>query len=1571
VKFDRNGQVENIWKVVQFQGSASTTPAYVLPGPGAVSPFLPTPPWRERNCRLQRSWNTQSGLSERSIWGYVIPEYHFHGHEQVHFRGVAAPGDSGPEYELNATVAGDAFYFAALIMGFSAEQASDYGIVAKSTALAWAPMWTAISARRGSSADVREWLRRLAIVVFDGMPETDNEIGFEAAAAYFLTPDRNSQICSPCPYSTIAIYDPELHMRRCVACFGATPAVSRSDDLNKSIRNLARVERQCVSECSVDGQAAINASSGSCEDCPAGKSSQDGICVDCQPGRFASRARQTACTKCPPGTYIDVFGARDCIPCQAGEEASHPGTHKCYKCTRGTFSPEPGTPLCELCDKGRIAPDIGQKACQICQPGMYSVHNATRCEICPAGKYQNLPEKAECHDAPEGADKTSDTPDHLSNLAMYWVRKKDLDLSWEFCTDFPLGCLAGETCGRGSTGVKCTACVPGYARMGFLDSSTSSCFECPPMWLNSISLAVALLFVLGLTAMVASFAVMSDERPQDLQITLFKDLCLYFVVTSVASDVMGRVVMARRLALGAHVTGVCTYLCELLMLGSGWVLTETPVFSLHCFFQYFVKPSDSDQLAESLTSIRHSQWFDDSNDASRESLSQITTNAELYRMLFWAVWPLALVVLTYLFSFTFLSLKLLCRSSFHQKALAFYDELVQTSVEEVKKKGMEEWTLFVREYSSRLCGIWWLVPHADARRQGRCLEFGFFVKETLPIVLTGFLLSYANVLVGVLRPHDCEFFPADGFRRQIFATERRCSWTDRQSIISTGCGLFWGVLAPMLLLLAVRSRRHAMLKLVMIRARFAILINGYTDKCWWWEFLIFALKGFLISVKHHSVPAEAKNGMLLMAGMVYSAAHVFFQPLDSRCDRVLQKVHYHLLVAWILQSTAVDFIALVNKERNEMDEVGAWCTLAAAVIVLVAHLSFLAHISYRMYRFTLESYMSTFDWVAFEAEIEQAQEHFGGPGLYLRQALLNAHERHHRESPYVFMDPLFGWAVVIGSRGDLAAPPKIPRGHKCPEGRPALSSISASPEDVDVRQATPAQRDWLQRALGAAVEALAVHLDTATFSVSLLEFVMRAAFVLARRKTIASSKYLSSSYYWEDFEDVVDLAAAELDLLDIIDENKADARNSQEEFDLPAFVRASMLVKAKGHLGRTHNDNDNDNDLVEKAFAQKAQVVLQDELNRRAVDAGAASASVVAQMNSPIASSRKHSILSLSPEARAMSEQRKSLKRAGRHARLEESLRLLTDQMFHPLVYKTGIELEAMQLALMELVRIRQQDLTLWLDIFEETWLKHNAYQSNRIRRYAGSVKDQLQQTDITVCKKPAGRGGALWDAENCNSFMEDEIDAGSGVGSFLLFRNMHVQVGESYVQPLKPPEGLLPAASSAKLMVPAPATEHQNDGAQTAGARQAPAVTEPPLSEGRWGTTWAWAVARSEEDLATDIALDWMRFVLKAGHVLHGSDRLNVASLGPLLKDRRQKKARHLQETLEAEEQKCRAEEEAIKAIEEHTNAIRLRMGMGIKTTAGAPPISELDDESEPFEANMPLSTPLAELAFSYATRL
>jgi len=156
---------------------------------------------------------------------------------------------------------------------------------------------------------------------------------------------------------------------------------------------------------------------GTCEVCPIGTRSQDGICLPCSPGTYQDETGKQTCKACAKGTSQSAEGQSTCVECAAGKVSAQTGLETCTDCFTGKYQDQTGQTVCEDCSIGKYADVDGLDECKACSPSTYADQTGqTSCKpqptcergtyACGSGQYvvtnNGGTAQRECADCPPG-----------------------------------------------------------------------------------------------------------------------------------------------------------------------------------------------------------------------------------------------------------------------------------------------------------------------------------------------------------------------------------------------------------------------------------------------------------------------------------------------------------------------------------------------------------------------------------------------------------------------------------------------------------------------------------------------------------------------------------------------------------------------------------------------------------------------------------------------------------------------------------------------------------------------------------------------------------------------------------------------------------------------------------------------------------------------------------------------------------------------------------------------------------------------------------------------------------------
>ena len=213
----------------------------------------------------------------------------------------------------------------------------------------------------------------------------------------------------------------------------------------------------------------------------------DSYPTPCLPGYFCT-SYATAPTLCAPNTQTLVSRATSCIACTPGNATNSGGGGPC--CPAG-YASIVGATRCDICPVGRY--EAGRQ-CVMCPIGTYSnatgIVGVSSCAQCPPGLYQPNQGSTFCVPCPIGSYKTSAggnctlCPASTQNLAT------GLAAACAACPAGRSSARGGPCCPRGYSSpplaTSCSMCSPGQWGDG------ANCFSCPAGTFVNTSGATAL-----------------------------------------------------------------------------------------------------------------------------------------------------------------------------------------------------------------------------------------------------------------------------------------------------------------------------------------------------------------------------------------------------------------------------------------------------------------------------------------------------------------------------------------------------------------------------------------------------------------------------------------------------------------------------------------------------------------------------------------------------------------------------------------------------------------------------------------------------------------------------------------------------------------------------------------------------------------------------------------------------------------------------------------------------------------------------------------------------------------------
>eukprot|EP00439_Symbiodinium_sp_Y106_P045632 s1081_g5.t2 len=1162
--------------------------------------------------------------------------------------------------------------------------------------------------------------------------------------------------CAECPVDEVSDYDEVEQRRFCRRC---------SD--NESVQELSNGSRLCV-PC------------GSLTSCTPGQYRSNCGCQDCPEGSFSNSSDASVCEDCPEG-YFSAAGVSACEPCPAGT-SSYSGSGQCVNCTLGTFAELPGSP-CRPCPGGSHAPAEGLTACLICEAGSRSSWDGSSCDLCPPMTYQHLRNSSMCLPAQEGAEMSGTGMAIALNRAGFWIRKVGSHVSWEACL-VPDACLANATCAEGSTGVQCLSCLPGYVRSRLpLQDSCEHCAQ----HLMILNLVLFLSLVVVMSLWLAKLGVEKRNNPKDLRLGYLKFLLLYLIIEGALAQTCIEILNDFRSSLGdlglllkqllatftwsPHLVAVRCLMDHLAharyLRGEGVAVSSIVAGWSSAAADSLLTP---DVLAESLATLNHTSWFSEESGPLRESLKDFQYSTELYALAFWVCLPLVLWLLLYISNFLYVWICLIWDSSFNSRAITFYQELVEDGTKEtLATYDAEDWLAFIQAYFQKwgFFGLWsWDL--AEARAEGFCAWARVFTKQSRPLLISLILVLYGSVLDGLLQFVRCGEVPDEDIRRSLYAQEVECQdWDTHLARLSAAMAACWLFGVPMVLGYLLHRARNNLSDDFEFPPEVSVLSFGYRLGCWGWESYLFLLKGFVISGNHLLSPTNRSSFLFLLA-VIHGFLSRAFHPFTSRSDFAMVKADGHFALFFVVQSILIQFLAVSTSIPRNLRILGV-LLVSLMVLLNVLLVGYLVASCFGCWQDTLIESYEFYDW-----ELWKSNRRCFSRFLKMPMKILQDHyKRRVRRRPYVSFDPTFGWLTVCGSRGDLAKATVNWHGGQVPD----LSGAPAVP-NAEVEEATAGQRRKVQKYLQQAAERLCLIKGSATFSILEMEFIIRAAFVFARRAELQKSKLARPLTLISKEESFMGLDALELLWSSLeLEEPGEEGEKEEEEEEVATTPSTPPERRTRASFARTTTINTRAssssyeplaprlrrryqtqlichfffNDSTRVLFfysrvefirqAQVAKTQAPDVRNRMSTIATERTAAwellttCVRRLRDVISADVK-ALRDRDMSKAKMKKKSKTFETFNRRVAQTkmlssfERVEPLMQEMFNDETFARGVELQDFQLGLIVVEHTGDSDLKELQDAFHERWFQHRQLVEHRLRTSQGLLKEEGTQAD-------------------------------------------------------------------------------------------------------------------------------------------------------------------------------------------------------------------------------------------------
>lgn len=660
---------------------------------------------------------------------------------------------------------------------------------------------------------------------------------------------------------------------------------------------------------------------------------------------------------------------------------------------------------------------------------------------------------------------------------------------------------------------------------------------------------------------------------------------------------------------------------------------------------------------------------------------------------------------------------------FYSKVYYFGLDFAMQSLQE--KKQLEP---LVETYSQTIWGIYWPILHLRSNQPStrKCCgcrkrktaegatpsflrpSFRSFTWESITVAYVVLYIGHVGHCRKLFSGLQCVTIGEDeGYLATLSLYSQgsvRCSLSE----LSLWVSIFFGCIGtfgfPMVMLWRLRRNLDVISTPRMIK-RWAVMINGYQKEYWWWEGIIFARKACLILIETGGAHPGFQS-MLLVAGLLFLVIQIAAEPFDGRGNGILNTMEKYGLWIWVITSSSLNGIDLI---RWMGVEVGARILYMLA-FMLCLHLGY----SFMLIFYIVKNMSVT---VGSKLNAKWVSEMKSGYAKRLWRALFITLFRFKRMQPYLAFDPRYAWVSVLGSRGDKAIPPLFPSGRQLADlgnlecaWRIPLSMLPTvsifTHTNIRPLEATTRDRKTVYQYLMSTIEHISCGPgSTSTFSVSSMEFVIRAAHVIAasNRKDDDMGVQDVDKNTWRN-------ANITRDLLTIVNSKKEGMESFEtlsERLKRLAEELQESLASSKD-LVLTWEASDKCRRLLHLARKEGRKVTLEDfELTEeQLLEKEADDDSSVDQMIlTHFVRDAQESIVS----------------------KYKEKI----DAMFEPLTFKRGLNEEEFQLALSALQKIPRDELKVWLDMFEKQWLAERIEADLDLRSLVGSFVEKGTQAKL------------------------------------------------------------------------------------------------------------------------------------------------------------------------------------------------------------------------------------------------
>eukprot|EP00811_Abedinium_folium_P007781 NODE_1717_length_2395_cov_6.532187.p1 GENE.NODE_1717_length_2395_cov_6.532187~~NODE_1717_length_2395_cov_6.532187.p1 ORF type:complete len:747 (-),score=136.19 NODE_1717_length_2395_cov_6.532187:154-2133(-) len=527
--------------------------------------------------------------------------------------------------------------------------------------------------------------------------------------------------------------------------------------------------------------------------------------------------------------------------------------------------------------------------------------------------------------------------------------------------------------------------------------------------------------------------------------------------------------------------------------------------------------------------------------------------------------------------------------------------------------------------------------------------------------------------------------------------------------------IMWAIGVPIFLSLSIPKEMSSDTKPTHeVQMHYQMMCKGYTHKMRHWELAVFATKLLATCISHANGNKAVRATFSLMFSMLYAGLYHHFEPLERRGGSPFQVCQTWFLVAWFSLS-CITMMILECPHVLQIVTIPVFIAVHLAYLIFCARHFFVIARQIRGQKLLREA--------ATSGKVDVSRSARGLTDKLDKWILFRAREEEHC-APYIAMDPLHSVVVMCGNRGDKAEPPKFPRGVNYHNGRPPLSK--ANPinwlKKHGIKSATESHIKALMESITQAMEYVNQSKRTPTFSISLVEFVLRAVFVLARTKEAQNHgrKRDEETLEEEDSQSAISVLLQETDLPspEILVEPSSPTGMvktlSCRSVKVEVEVFDDATLEVKNHFLKTFP-------RVLTPF-QQPEVQEPDEL---IYEVGAAHCDMGFPLEEEVPCVE---VVGVDGDEVEVNPQGSSVARDPEFT--QWGLQNKVQAMFDPENYKRGVTLQAFQEALFDLESIAGSVIADWLDLFETGWIEHNERSRFQLHQCLHRVEDTDTQTD-------------------------------------------------------------------------------------------------------------------------------------------------------------------------------------------------------------------------------------------------